>query len=695
MLKNILKLNQNTEDDVQLPLFDVKSDKRLKIEVYIFSLVFLLTLIVGVTKKYNLMNFWQRNLIIDNEPMNIGFKTIEPVEKRSNDSNTENKFIELYNQNIDGDSFDVIDITLRSKADITQGYISWKNEKDDNWKIEKSFYFDVGEVVRPIYHKHFSINVGEHSLWKGKIDQLRFNFPQKDNSSQIVKASIHRDYFLKLLNMKYKRILIFIILMIFTILILYPSSLKIFFKDDTTFSKDKVQSDLFFIGLIFLFGFVSLIPFDVYPHLRFYLSSVPLTLPSIMLIFLVFLFVVIKLLGKEPLKNFKLNGFEISFIFLLIASFISFKNAEFVRDSKILMIQFFIPTFLFCFFLIRFLSKESYFYRLIHWGLFFSTFSAAYSLAEYFFNNNVLFDRYLITYNPFLATFSNYGPSYGTFIHPNVFGSYLIIFIPFSIFIFLSTNNPTWKMYGFICSFIQILGLFASRSWGSFVSLIAICIIMLFKIEKRIFKTLVILVLCIVIITIGIHFKPYRDYIKRAKEIGLNAPPFNTPEFEIYNRKHWHEIYRPNYYSVYSRELMFKYIMRILEKYPFFGLGLNNFVPRFYEFTDVVGVYLEQGPIINNQYIMLLGETGLIGFSSFLFMLFFIFRKLFQKSRNVNSAIEKTFIFFCGISITGFLLNIIFYDGFYWWAPNFCFFLITMSIFTFSKPLKSESSKRI
>jgi O-antigen ligase len=689
LLKNINELASVTENNSLLSLFDVKLEKRLEVKIYFICAIFLLTLLIGVTKKNNIMHFWQMNLNINR---NDRIKTDENVQSNDTKANEENQYIVLDNLIVDADSYDVVDITIMSKADITSGFIYWKNNEDLVWRDDKSYQFNIGEVVRPIYHKHFSINVGEHSLWKGNINSLRFFFPQRDATTQVVKASIHRDFFLELLNIKYKRILIFLTISIFTFLLFFPNLLKTFSRNKSNFDKEKMRDEIFFYGLILLFGFVSFVPFDVYPNLRFYISSVPMTLPAMILPFLVLLYIVIQFMRREPLKKFMLGSFELSFLSFLVAAFISFKNAEFLNDSKILMIHFFIPTFLLCFLVLRFFTKELYLFRLIHFGIFFSTITAAYSLAEYIFNKNVLFDRFLITYNPFLATFSNYGPSYGSFIHPNVFGSYLILFIPLSIFMFFFAPSQNWKMYGFICSFIQILGLFAARSWGSFVSLIAVCIIILFKINRKIFLILTALVLCVVIITVAIHFKPYRDYINRAKEIGLNAPPFNTTEFELYNRKHWNEIYQPNYYSVYSRELMFKYIVRILGKYPLFGMGLNNFVPRFYEITDVVGVYLEQGPIINNQYIMLLGETGLIGFISFMFMIFFVFKGLFQKSKNSNSCIEKTFVFFCGVSITGFLLNIIFYDGFYWWAPNFCFYLITMSILAYSGRIKPASA---
>jgi len=668
-----------------LPLFSVKSEKRLKFEIYFFCVVFIMTFLIAATRKYNLFNYWRVNIPVSGleSEDELFFRNLggERYMKRASASGLQ----VLDDISLDGDAFDLIDIVIRSKVDVTHGTVYWKNAGDSDWGDAKSCRFHVGEVVRPIYHKHFSINAGEHDLWGGDIVALCFEFPEGDETTQLVRLASHRDIFLKLLNIKQKRVFIGILLGIYMLVFFFPSVLKVFRGKDSAFDTRGVRDEVFFTGIISLFAFVSFIPFDVYPGLRLWISSVPLTLPSLIVVFLAVLFIILMVFRGEFRAGLRLRGFELGFFLFLVASFISFKNAAFLKESKILMVHYLIPTFLLCFFVLRFMGRGSFLARLINWGIFFSTATAAYSLAEYAFNDNVLFDRFLITYNPFIATFSNYGPSYGTFIHPNVFGSYLLIFIPFSFFIFLNAPTLRWRMYGLICCLIQIFGLFASRSWGSFVSLIAVGIIVLYQINRKVFKALIILLLCIVIVTVAIHFKPYREYIERAKEIGLNAPPFHTPEFEIYNRKHWDEVYKPNYYSVYSRELMLKYIWRVLERYPLFGMGLNNFVPRFYEFTDVVGVYLEQGPIINNQYIMLLGETGLLGFICFLLMIFFLFRGLVLKFRALESDLEKLFIYFCGVSISGFLLNIIFYDGFYWWAPNFCFYLVAMSILAYTR----------
>ncbi|MBU1625828.1 hypothetical protein KKB18_00500, partial [bacterium] len=447
----------------QSTIFKLKSEKRLKIEVYLFCAVFLLSFFAGITRKYNIYNFWKVDLPLNDIEMKDEIDLIDQAGNNLLKKAEGAKFIILKNLDINADSFDVIDIIIHSKADITQGQVYWLNMEDSSWKFEKSYQFNVGEVVRPIYHKHFSINISENDFWKNKISALCFEFQQGDDTTSLVKSSAHRDFFLKFLNLKYKRLYIGIFISLFTIILLFPKIIRKLSKDEYGFEKKRIRDKVFFTGLILLFAFVTLIPFDVYPGLRFWMSSVPLTIPALVIPYFLLLFFIISLVRKELSSLLKLSGFELSFICLIFASLISFKNAEFLENSNNLLIHFFIPTFLLCYLVIRFLKDKLFFYRLVLWGIFFSTITAAYSLSEYTFNDNILFDRFLITYNPFLATFSNYGPSYGTFIHPNVFGSYLILFIPFSVFIFLNAPNNTWKMYGIVCTFIEVLGLFASR----------------------------------------------------------------------------------------------------------------------------------------------------------------------------------------------------------------------------------------
>lgn len=239
-------------------------------------------------------------------------------------------------------------------------------------------------------------------------------------------------------------------------------------------------------------------------------------------------------------------------------------------------------------------------------------------------------------------------------VHPSVFGSYLAFFMPLFYCLLSLSNNRISKFFWLACLILISIVLILTFSRSSFIaSVIATSV---YLVNKRRKKLLVIFLLCIIFLVIFCTFA------------GKSSSFYRLGVFRILESR------RMFYY--YSR---FITTMRIVRDYPIFGIGIDNFryfFYRYYPFDPRLVHPLTNIP--DNMYLMILGETGLFGFLSFMFLIFHILkrgflclRKLAMKNK-MNAEIMLAFL--CSIIVL--LVNMLTYEIFYWPTPFFLFWMM-------------------
>jgi O-antigen ligase len=202
---------------------------------------------------------------------------------------------------------------------------------------------------------------------------------------------------------------------------------------------------------------------------------------------------------------------------------------------------------------------------------------------------------------PAIAKFNMYGYEllrpYGTFSHPNVLAAYILIcsFIIWQ----LSSLSTTRKLgIGIVGSLIVVL----SVSRTVFIA----GLFFLLSIPKR-------FIVWIVIILVVLS-------------------PFLYVRFS--------SLFTYDLLSWVRREELFMTGLNLTSQNPFFGVGLNNFIPTIAYASPIAGMSRFLQPI-HNIYLLTLSETGLIGFFGFLI---FILYPLYLLRINMTVNASKTLL---------------------------------------------------
>jgi len=205
----------------------------------------------------------------------------------------------------------------------------------------------------------------------------------------------------------------------------------------------------------------------------------------------------------------------------------------------------------------------------------------------------------------------------GTFIHPNAFGSYLLIILLFCMAQILEGNhfiNRTFlKGLVLITGFVFLLT-FSRGAWVVFI------VAMLFMGIMRYRRILGLLPIGLVLAVIAVPGVKDRvmDAIDPDAQRGRSAWEWRLDT--------WTEI------------------GEMVEKKPLLGHGLST-------------VEIEYGILTHNDYLRLLAETGVVGLMTYLFLAGFIFRKTWKDYHLSTSPIAKGFLLGLMAVMLGFMVR--------------------------------------
>jgi len=99
--------------------------------------------------------------------------------------------------------------------------------------------------------------------------------------------------------------------------------------------------------------------------------------------------------------------------------------------------------------------------------------------------------------------------------------------------------------------------------------------------------------------------------------------------------------------------------LSIIKDYPLFGSGLNTYALIEGRYRNGWGGYP------HNSYLQMAAETGLVGITVFLWMLFVLFRDSFKALKKIGNQQHKIFFFSLLTGLSGFLIHSFFDTNFY------------------------------
>ncbi len=255
-------------------------------------------------------------------------------------------------------------------------------------------------------------------------------------------------------------------------------------------------------------------------------------------------------------------------------------------------------------------------------------------LYEYFIEN-CFYPRYI----------SRFVRPMSTQFNPVVLGSYLLASLPFNFFLFRQRRRSLKTLGAMgvvVCLVIAVL----TFSRGVFLGLSAMAAFYLFLRRKR-------------LLSVGLLIAALSSIVLLAAYLPY---PFSRLSADsMIGRRCW---------GVLSSYRLNRCIMasEMLEDYPLAGAGLKHFRIKFYEYYPAEGPVPYESRIADNMYLSLLAESGLIGFSAFLFFIFSIFKKSYITLKR-SGPVERSGLALIISGLVGLLVNAAGYELFYWPGP--------------------------
>lgn len=241
-------------------------------------------------------------------------------------------------------------------------------------------------------------------------------------------------------------------------------------------------------------------------------------------------------------------------------------------------------------------------------------------------------------------------------IHPAPLGTYLVAIFPLAIVLILREKKVFLKLSAVICAAIIFIGIVLTFSMGVFLGAFMAVSAMLFFMfsRKKAFFVSMLILLAVATTVIGVssllsHYGWSMFY--RFSLQGLSAP------------------------DIYSNKIeRFMSIWKILKEHAFFGLGLGHYRIFFdYYVPHLANVSDQLSKVPDCVYILLLAETGLVGFAGFILFIFSLFKNTWRRLRSVLEYEDRLLTAGFLSGFIGILCTFLTYDGLYWIAPSYLF----------------------
>ncbi len=256
-----------------------------------------------------------------------------------------------------------------------------------------------------------------------------------------------------------------------------------------------------------------------------------------------------------------------------------------------------------------------------------------------------LFTLFLFLFNGFLAIrtcylYQHFGEiqieGYGFSWDNNDYALALVMFLPFVLSFFLYTKNKIQKILLFSLSLLIVFSIMVTFSRGGFLGLFFVLFLSVFILSRYKIKTFISIAVVILFISINLP----KGYIERIKMIRTEIESANDMEDSNYT----------------GRIYIWRIAAKMINDYPLFGVGPNNFVIMRQHYEDEADI-----SVTHNSFLQIGAELGSIALLVFLLLLSKIIFNLFKlRRRIVNDDLNHWMIKYVGailISIFGFIVS--------------------------------------
>lgn len=400
--------------------------------------------------------------------------------------------------------------------------------------------------------------------------------------------------------------------------------------------------DVSFVGLVLLFALVSLIPFQYipFPTLKILGFVVrPLRFIPVIVIFLLSLLLKRRLLeGGVPLSG--------PMAFFIIVSVLGGIASQDPLLSLSRILYYTLTGFLL--YAVAFLCVGSG--RTLHFvkaTVLVSGVVAAYGTLEFILGYPPLLEKVYSDQNPLYFSFVGSKTGFGgahrihsTLCHPVYLGLYLVLHLPLALWLALEGRPPRARILGGACFVLMSAALlltFSRGSWAAFLVGLGVYLV------RRGRRALVAGLAGVLIVSIAVL-----AVSPGARRLVLERNPFK-------------ELKR---ISSVSRVVSARPALQEFLRSPLFGVGTANFrVGRRYQTPD-------------NAYLMLLAETGTLGFGAMAYILLGILRGTFYGYRSTEDVRLKELQWALLAGMVGFLFNGVTCDSFYFPTTRMAFWTL-------------------
>ncbi|MBM2820667.1 MAG: O-antigen polymerase [Candidatus Berkelbacteria bacterium] len=226
-------------------------------------------------------------------------------------------------------------------------------------------------------------------------------------------------------------------------------------------------------------------------------------------------------------------------------------------------------------------------------------------------------------------------------MEPLYLANYLLIPIFVGIALFFNKTGPVprWTLAGLLALLILIFVLTVSRGgYLGFIGAFAVSAILMFR-QVLTWKNILIGLLTIVVVGYGVAFALSKgDYRATNEFIGhVTLGDLNRGE------------------SIQGRLATFRRAMQAYVESPIIGVGIGNYGPwnKFYpDATPKIG-----WDIVNNQYIELLAETGIVGVSAFGLIIIVLIWRTFSALKKAKDIFLKSVLIGFFAALVGVLIQ--------------------------------------
>ena len=322
------------------------------------------------------------------------------------------------------------------------------------------------------------------------------------------------------------------------------------------------------------------------------------------------------LLGKKRMKNFNWK-IMLSFFSIVFFSFISMLSANYRPISAYYIFSLLIM-FVVIFFMFNSIKTKKDIFLVLNFFALSMFLQSLVAIFQFLKNQSIgllFFGEQLISpeLNGIAKTSINgvkHIRAYGTFSHPNILALFLLTSLIVIFYLIVNYKDRVYRLFLFVASFFISLAIFFTFS--RIVWLLTIGSIVFFSIKKNSFFTeikkklkdkrfIYILAFLIIIFLLFIfYFYP---------SIWWRINPFSATTWQ----------------SFQDRFLVIKKSLILIREHPLFGIGIGNFVIEIAYLLTGYPVWMAEP--VHNVFLLILTEIGIFGLTSFIFMLYYIYKE--------------------------------------------------------------------